>query len=460
MKPVLRGLVAAVLGAGCVTLARPGAAQPFSTPVGCDNCISAWYYVDHGNRTDYDCSSSTYDGHNGSDYSLRGGNSRIDDGNEVLAAAAGIVRTVSDGNFDRCTACGGSGCGTDTPGGGFSNYVVIDHGDYDTTYGHMRSGSIPVQEGDSVECGTVIGHIGSAGCSTGAHLHFQPRLAGANYRDLLDPYEGSCSPTESSLWVEQGPHRGLPGYTCEDLPPMPTCPAETYEIWTCTQDGTSRRRCIDGVDSTETCTYGCSQMPGGTDDVCALPPDEDGDGVRADTDCDDTRADVHPGAIDSCGDGLDQDCSGTDETCDTASTAASVSTSGGTEGAAAVGDVGSVSTTDSTASAGSGGITGATAGAGGSTAGGPVTTMTASSTASNGTTTGLPGTSTMTSAGVGGSASSGAAQPMESGCACRVEGSRPGGVHRILSLLGLVGVALGRRRNPRKKELTLRSAGR
>ena len=223
MKRALLCLVTASFGVACTIWALPAEAQPFSTPVGCDDCISFWYYLDHGDRTDYNCESSTYDNHNGSDYSLRGGNSRIDDGNEVLAAGAGIVRTVSDGNYDRCDECGGPGCGTNTPGGGFSNYVVIDHGDYDTTYGHMRSGSITVQEGDMVECGAVIGQIGSAGCSTGAHLHFQPRPAGGSYRNNpLDPYEGSCSPTEPSLWAEQGPHRGLPGYTCDDQPPMPS----------------------------------------------------------------------------------------------------------------------------------------------------------------------------------------------------------------------------------------------
>jgi hypothetical protein len=38
--------------------------------------------------------------------------------------------------------------------------------------------------------------------------------------------------------------------------------------------------------------------------------DEDGDLVRAEEDCDDTRADVFPGATDLRGDGVDQDCDG------------------------------------------------------------------------------------------------------------------------------------------------------
>lgn len=47
--------------------------------------------------------------------------------------------------------------------------------------------------------------------------------------------------------------------------------------------------------------------------------DKDGDGfcneATGGTDCWDSNADVHPGSLDLCGDGIDQDCSGTDLSC-------------------------------------------------------------------------------------------------------------------------------------------------
>jgi hypothetical protein len=296
-------------------LASSSSAQLFRRPVSCDDCITDFYYVDHGFSGDWNCGRSTYDGHTGSDYSLRNGNFAIDGNHEVVAMAAGMVSSTEDGYYDRCTQCGGQSCGTGI-GNGFANQVILQHGPHRVIYGHMKMDSIAVQPGDVVSCGQVIGFIGSSGCSTGAHLHIEPSIPGSTpFYSPIDPYQGSCSPTASSLFVDQGGYRTLPAAACDGTPPPPTCPAETFPIWTCSEDGTARRRCLDGMDVTEQCTWGCTVMAQGTDDVCAMPPDDDGDGSRADVDCSDADASQHPGAVETCGDGVDQDCSGADLEC-------------------------------------------------------------------------------------------------------------------------------------------------
>lgn len=59
------------------------------------------------------------------------------------------------------------------PASGFGNWIVIQHlnGLY-TVYGHMYSNGIYVRPGQYVLAGDKIGAVGSAGKSTGPHLHF------------------------------------------------------------------------------------------------------------------------------------------------------------------------------------------------------------------------------------------------------------------------------------------------
>lgn len=62
-------------------------------------------------------------------------------------------------------------------GGGYGNFVIIDHGNgYETLYGHMLNNSVLVKAGDKVTQGQRIGTMGSTGRSTGTHCHFEIRL--------------------------------------------------------------------------------------------------------------------------------------------------------------------------------------------------------------------------------------------------------------------------------------------
>lgn len=90
--------------------------------------------------------------------------------NIVVATRSGTVRQASDG----CASMGsyGSSCG-----GGYGNYVIVDHGDgTSSVYAHMYKNSVAVKVGDTVKQGEKLGLIGSSGSSTGCHLYFEIRV--------------------------------------------------------------------------------------------------------------------------------------------------------------------------------------------------------------------------------------------------------------------------------------------
>ena len=55
----------------------------------------------------------------------------------------------------------------------YGNQVIIDHGEYQTLYGHLSK--INVAEGQEVDTETILGEVGSSGRSTGPHLHLEIR---------------------------------------------------------------------------------------------------------------------------------------------------------------------------------------------------------------------------------------------------------------------------------------------
>ncbi len=79
-------------------------------------------------------------------------------GTPVLAAAAGQIVVGSEPQ-------------------GLGLYLVVSHAaGFSTLYAHLEAAL--VQSGDRVAAGQPIGLVGSSGYSSGAHLHFEVRIAG------------------------------------------------------------------------------------------------------------------------------------------------------------------------------------------------------------------------------------------------------------------------------------------
>jgi murein DD-endopeptidase MepM/ murein hydrolase activator NlpD len=151
-----------------------------------------------------------YGDHDGTDFLLFGSFITMDHyDTRVVAAAPGVVIELEDGNYDRCHAdtsdvsCDGHPMQ--------ANYVTLRHDNgFTTRYLHLKKGSIVVQVGMHVQCGDVLGFVGSSGHSATPHLHFELHdPSGA----LVDPYAGPKS-QPTSYWLQQDGPDGLPGDLC------------------------------------------------------------------------------------------------------------------------------------------------------------------------------------------------------------------------------------------------------
>ena len=195
-----------------LSLAVPATAGEFSlvTPIDCDLTGPCYIqqYVDHDPtdaNSEFMCTGLSYDGHKGTDFALPT-YAMIEDGIDVLAAAAGTVTGIRDGILDvrygpdNADAVKGRECG---------NGVVLRHSDgWETQYCHLRKGSVTVERGQQVKAGDILGEVGMSGCAEFPHVHLSVRRDGK----MVDPFDPdgtiTCGqPEEDTLWVERPPVR-------------------------------------------------------------------------------------------------------------------------------------------------------------------------------------------------------------------------------------------------------------
>ena len=156
-------------------------AWPVAGARGVDWVINNYVDLDttRGGRRDYQGNrgpnARTYDNHRGVDIDIANFRA-MDRGITVVAASPGTVRATVNDQMDRNTSCLSNDW----------NVVEVDGDDgHLYLYGHLRRGSVEVRPGDRVEVGTRLAQVGSSGCSTAAHLHFEMRNPAG---EVVDPF--------------------------------------------------------------------------------------------------------------------------------------------------------------------------------------------------------------------------------------------------------------------------------
>jgi murein DD-endopeptidase MepM/ murein hydrolase activator NlpD len=192
-----------------------------------------------------------YKGHTGTDFGLVGGFAAMNLGSiDVIAAAAGKVVAISNGNPDRCyfkfpppppnsAPEDYITCPNDPDNKKIANFVVVLQDDgLLAYYYHLKSDSIPVSVGRRVECGELLGKIGSSGISSAPHLHFDLRersdgVFPSNSSDFSQVTGKVVNPYAPMLWtrlIGRVPQQtcGQTGSSCDGVKCLPG--------WVC-QDG-------------------------------------------------------------------------------------------------------------------------------------------------------------------------------------------------------------------------------
>ena len=189
-----------------VTSAEAQERPDFQLPIDCTINENCWIlnYVDMDTAKDSAkdpfCHARTYDAHKGTDFAIAS-QAVMEEGVDVLAAKAGKIEKVRDGEIDRypteedleASKEAQKECG---------NAILIDHGSgLKTLYCHLKQNSITVKPGQEVEAGAKIAQVGLSGYTQFPHVHFGVLWEGA----VIDPFTGysnmkGCGEVKNPLW--------------------------------------------------------------------------------------------------------------------------------------------------------------------------------------------------------------------------------------------------------------------
>lgn len=96
-----------------------------------------------------------------------------------------------------------SGQNTNTGTLGMGNYVIVDCANgVRLRFQHLKTGSVTVDVGDTVEAGQVIGYIGLTGNTSGYHLHFDISFKG----NVVSKYGGQYFSSQGRTYVDPKPY--------------------------------------------------------------------------------------------------------------------------------------------------------------------------------------------------------------------------------------------------------------
>ena len=98
-------------------------------------------------------------------------------GIDIAANEGTPVYAIANGILSACYAA--CSVGNYRCGGGYGNYIYIQHGGQpftETRYAHLSRLAEGVKVNIAVQAGDVIGYVGNTGHSFGNHLHFETRV--------------------------------------------------------------------------------------------------------------------------------------------------------------------------------------------------------------------------------------------------------------------------------------------